>query len=72
MSALARVPAGVPVRRRIAAAHAAARQAQAQVDPTIACSQAVLTARHRLGRFDPDLVEVSAAGHGPEDTCRAA
>jgi hypothetical protein len=41
---LEEVPARVPIRRGVAAAHVAAREAQAQMQPRVAAAEAVFTA----------------------------
>jgi hypothetical protein len=51
------------VRRGVAAGDVAAAATDAEVDPLAADLQAVLAARDRVGRIDPNLVEVLADRH---------
>src|SRR5450755_1134182 len=66
MPGLARVAAGVPVRRGVAAPDLAARQAEAQMHPLAADLQALLTARDLLRDLgDGDLIQMRAVDrHG--------
>ena len=61
MSGRVVVPGGVPIRRRVAAAHVSARQADPQVHPLAADAKAVFTAvgARVHGMY---LIQVSAAG----------
>ena len=70
---LARVAAGVLVRRRVAAPHLPAAEADAQVDPAVAGLEALLAAGDAVpGRDlgDLDLVEMGAGGHAGHATPR--
>src|SRR5918996_1126499 len=60
------VPAGVLVRRGVAAADDPARLTQPQVNPAVAALQALGAAGDRLGGLEQlDLVQVRAGGHAP-------
>lgn len=61
MGALAEVRAGMAARRRVAAADVAAAEAQAEVNPAAACSEALLAALWRAGRDIADLRGMDAA-----------
>src|SRR4051794_15538005 len=64
MPAAVRVRGRVLVRRAVAAAHVAALEADAQVQPLAALAQAVLAAVGRLRQLgDLDRVQVRAGGH---------
>ena len=61
---VARVPARVPIGRRVAAADQPARHAHAQVHPRAPYAEALLAACDRLGESkDRNLIEVATAGH---------
>jgi hypothetical protein len=66
MTDLVGVVAGMPIRRRIAAADLAARLAHAQVQPPAADLQALFAAGDRTLRFqEDDLIEVGTVdSHG--------
>ena len=66
---------GVPIRRIVAAADVAARQAQAQMDPAVTGLQALLAATRRVRgvilRGSQMCAELHLAGHLSDDTPRA-
>lgn len=55
---------GMPIGRVVAAPHVPALQADAQVQPGIACKQALLATVHSLGKLlDQNMVQMCAGGH---------
>lgn len=71
MAGVVRVRAGMTVGRVITAANLAALQADAQMQPGIACDETVLAAIHRSGQLcDLDMVEMRAGGHDHHESRR--
>jgi hypothetical protein len=64
MAGLVRVRSGVAVGRVVTASHLAALQADAQMQPEIACDKTVFTAIYsRRQLCDPYMTKMRAGGH---------